>query len=57
MLLDALTELLCHCLAMIAVMRLGLPHLACHMHAPVLKHMKYFIKTAHGISDAYYRVI
>ncbi len=44
-------------LAMIAAMRLGLPWSVCHMHASILKHMKYFIKTAHGISDAYCRVI
>jgi hypothetical protein len=43
--------------AMIVAMRLGMPHLAIHMHASALKNMKYFIKTNHGISDAYYRVI
>jgi hypothetical protein len=43
-------------MAMIAALCLGMTHLAIHMPALALKHMKYFIKTAHGISDAYYRV-
>jgi hypothetical protein len=43
-------------MAMIAALHLGMPHSAIHMHALGLKHMKYFIKIAHGISDAYYRL-
>jgi hypothetical protein len=36
-------------LAMIAALRLGMPHPAARMHLSVLLHMKYFIKMAHGI--------
>lgn len=39
-------------LAMIAALRLGMPRPAARMHSSVLLHMKYFIKMAHGISDA-----
>jgi hypothetical protein len=42
-------------LAMIAAMQFGMPKSAARMHSLVLLHMKYFIKTAHGISEAFYR--
>ncbi len=41
-------------LAMIAAMRLGMPKSVARMHSLVLLHMKYFIKTAYGISEAFY---
>ena len=44
-------------LAMIAALRLGMPRSAARMHSSALLHMKYFVKTAHGISEAYYRVL
>jgi hypothetical protein len=44
-------------LAMIAALRLGMPRSAAHMHSSVLLHMKYFVKTAHGISSEFYRVL
>jgi hypothetical protein len=42
---------------MIAALRLGMPRPAAQMHSLVLLHMKYFIKTAHGISDSFYHVV
>jgi hypothetical protein len=44
-------------LAMIAAMQLGMPKLVARMHSLVLLHMKYFIKTAHGISEEFSRVL
>jgi hypothetical protein len=44
-------------LVMIAALQLGMPWPAACMHWLVLLHMEYFIKMAHGISDAYYSVI
>jgi hypothetical protein len=44
-------------LATIAALRLGMPHSAARMHLSVLLHMKYFVKTAHGISSEFYRVL
>jgi hypothetical protein len=42
-------------LAMIAALQLGMPRSAARMHSLVLLHMKYFVKTAHGISNEFYR--
>jgi hypothetical protein len=44
-------------LAMIAALRLGMPRSAAQMHSSVLLHMQYFVKTAHGILEAFYRVV
>jgi hypothetical protein len=44
-------------LAMIAALRLGMPRSAARMHSSVLLQMKYFVKTAHGISSEFYRVL
>jgi hypothetical protein len=44
-------------LAMIAALQVGMPRPAACMHSSALLHMKYFIKMAHGISDAYYCMI
>ncbi len=44
-------------LAMIAALWLGMPCPAAQMHSSVLLHMKYFIKMAHGILDAFYHVL
>jgi hypothetical protein len=44
-------------LAMIAALRLGMPRPVARMHSSVLLHMKYIIKTAHGISDSFYCVL
>jgi hypothetical protein len=43
-------------LAMIAAFRLGMPRPVAWMHSSALLHMKYFVKTAHGISEEFYRV-
>jgi hypothetical protein len=43
-------------LAMIAAFRLGMPRLVARMHSSALLHMKYFVKTTHGISEEFYRV-
>jgi hypothetical protein len=40
-------------LTMIAALRLGMPRSAAWMHSSVLLHMKYFVKTAHGISTKF----
>jgi hypothetical protein len=40
---------------MIAAMRLGMPRSAARFHARVLANIKYFVKTKHGLSDAFYR--
>jgi hypothetical protein len=44
-------------LPMITALQLGMPHSVALMHSSVLLHMKYFIKTAHGISDAFYHML
>jgi hypothetical protein len=44
-------------LAMIAALRLSMPCSMARMHSSVLLHMKYFVKTAHGISTEFYRVL
>jgi hypothetical protein len=44
-------------LGMIAALRLGMPRNAVRMHAQALAKMKYFVKTAHGISEAFYRSV
>jgi hypothetical protein len=43
-------------LAMIAAFRLGMPRPVAWMHSSALLHMKYFVKTAHGISEEFYWV-
>ena len=43
-------------LATIAALRLAFPRTATRMYAKVLIGMKYFVKTAHGISEAFYKV-
>ena len=42
-------------LATIAALRLGMPRAACRMQVAALALMQYFVKTMHGISEAYYR--
>jgi len=42
-------------LGMIAALRLNLPKSGAKMHGGALKRMPYYIKTKHGISEAYYR--
>jgi hypothetical protein len=44
-------------LAMIAAFQLGMPRSPARMHSSALLHMKYFVKTAHGISNAFYQVM
>ena len=44
-------------LGMIAALRLGMPRNAVRMHAQALAKMQYFVKTAHGISEAFYRSV
>jgi len=44
-------------LGMIASRRLRMKKKACRMHARALAGMKYFIKTAHGISEAFYKAV
>jgi hypothetical protein len=44
-------------LAMIAALWLGMPHPAAWMHSSALIHMKYFVKMAHGVSEAFYWVL
>jgi hypothetical protein len=41
-------------LAMIAAFQLGMPWSPARMHSSALLHMKHFVKTAHGISNAFY---
>ena len=43
-------------LATIAALQLAFPRTAAQMHAKVLIGMKYFVKMAHGISEAFYKV-
>jgi hypothetical protein len=43
-------------LAMIAAFQLGMPRPVARMHSSALLHMKYFVKTAHGISKEFYWV-
>jgi hypothetical protein len=43
-------------IATIAALRLAFPCPAAPMHSSALKCMMYFIKTAHGISEAFYKV-
>jgi hypothetical protein len=43
-------------LTMIAALRLGMPCPAARMHSLALLHMN-FVKTAHGVSEAFYRVL
>ncbi len=38
-------------LAMIAAFQLGMPRPVARMHSSALLHMKYFVKTTHGISE------
>jgi hypothetical protein len=40
-------------LSTIVALRLGMPRLACRMQVMALALMKYFVKTMHGISEAY----
>jgi len=42
-------------LGMIAALRLNLPKSGAKMHAGTLKRMKYYVKTKHGISEAFYK--
>jgi hypothetical protein len=44
-------------LGMIAALHLRMPCGAVRMHAKVLANMKYYVKTAHGISYAFYRAV
>jgi hypothetical protein len=44
-------------LAMIAALQLGMLQSAARMHSSALLHMKYFVKTAHGISEEFYHVL
>jgi hypothetical protein len=44
-------------LAMIAVLRLGMPRPTARLHSSVLLNMKYYVKMAHRISNEYYKVI
>jgi hypothetical protein len=44
-------------LGMIAALHLRMPRGAIRMHARALANMKYFVKTAHGILEAFYRAV